>query len=153
MSTLQEYVPAVGLFLLPYIGGTVFGGLITGGETRGRWFRSLKSPHLKPPDWIFPPVWTAIYACMGVSSYLVYREGGLAAQGLPLALYGSQLLLNWAWSPIFFYFHRIDLVRAFLLGREFLERGSIWCVCVCVCMVLRATAGDLLMWGCQCQVM
>ena len=109
LSTIADYLPAAAIILLPNVGGTL-SSFLTRGEPRWEWYRSLKKPSLNPPNWVFGPVWTGIYACMGVSSYLIYKEGGFAAQSLPLALFGAQLLLNWAWSPIFFKLHRIDLV-------------------------------------------
>ena len=110
LSSFQQYLPAAAIIVLPNAGG-MLSSLFTKNEPRGPWYNSLKKPSFNPPNWIFAPVWTTIYACMGVSSYLIYKQGGFEAQSLPLALYGTQLLLNWAWTPIFFYFHRIDLVK------------------------------------------
>ena len=71
------------------------------------WYPSLRKPWWTPPNWAFPVAWTALYVAMGAASWLVWRDGGVAAHPLPLALYAAQLALNWAWSPLFFSAHRL----------------------------------------------
>ena len=108
MSTVAEYLPAAGFVALPLVGGFLNGRVF---NTRmNDWYEKLKFPSFRPPNWVFGPVWTAIYTCMGTAAYLVWREGGFGEQTLPLAVYGGQLLLNMAWTPIFFGHHRIGLV-------------------------------------------
>ncbi|KAG7297614.1 hypothetical protein JYU34_019672 [Plutella xylostella] len=100
--------PAVGAVLLPNLGGLAngiyFAGQVRVGGGLQAWYDALDKPRWTPPRRAYAPVWTALYCAMGCSSYLVVKEcGGLTGRAaLPLALYGAQLLLNWAWTPIFF---------------------------------------------------
>ncbi|XP_065583528.1 translocator protein-like [Artemia franciscana] len=100
-------VSAVAATLFPNVGG-IFGALITRREVK-TWYPTLNKPEWRPPNWAFGPVWTALYTGMGYASYLIYKEAGgfNGAAKLPLALYASQLALNWAWTPIFFGLHSI----------------------------------------------
>jgi benzodiazapine receptor len=54
-------------------------------------------------------VWTVLYFTIAISGWLVWREAGFAGAALPLAIYAMQLVLNAAWTPIFFGLHRPDL--------------------------------------------
>lgn len=78
-------------------------GLSIKDDVRG-WYKTLRKPSWTPPDWLFGPVWTVLYTGMGYASYLVWKEGG---GSLPLSLYGIQLVMNLAWSPLFFKKHEI----------------------------------------------
>ncbi|CAG4973397.1 unnamed protein product [Colias eurytheme] len=98
---------ALGSVILPNVGGWAnglyFAGQIRKDEKKA-WYDDLKKPWWNPPKWVFGPAWTTLYCGMGYASYLVYEEcGGFTEEAvLPLSLYGGQLLLNWAWTPIFF---------------------------------------------------
>ena len=75
----------------------------------GQWYNGLDKPAWRPPDWLFAPVWCVLYATIGVSGWLVWREAGLTGAAVPLAVYVVQLALNAAWSPIFFGLRRPDV--------------------------------------------
>lgn len=74
------------------------------------WFPDLVKPSFNSPDWLFAPVWVALYLLMAVAAWRVWRVRGL--QSAPLVLYGIQLALNFAWSFIFFGAHRLGLALA-----------------------------------------
>lgn len=58
-------------------------------------------------------VWSILYAAIGIASWRVWQAGNGV---LPLSLYGVQLLLNFAWSPIFFQKHDLKLACADITG-------------------------------------
>ncbi|WP_282053549.1 TspO/MBR family protein [Maribacter luteus] len=69
------------------------------------WFVTLNKPVFNPPNWLFAPVWTVLYILMGVAAGLVWAKG-FYHLWVKTALYhfGFQLLLNAAWSIVFFGF-------------------------------------------------
>ncbi|PSQ96485.1 MAG: TspO protein [Bacteroidetes bacterium SW_9_63_38] len=67
------------------------------------WYPTLAKPFFTPPDWLFAPVWTALYAAMGVAAALIWRVGRTSAVRRALLLFGVQLLLNGGWSFAFFW--------------------------------------------------
>lgn len=77
------------------------GSLLTVPQIPG-WYASLEKPAWQPPNWLFSPVWTTLFAMMAVAVWLVWRNAPREKLGLPLALFGVQLLLNIAWSALFF---------------------------------------------------
>jgi len=75
--------------------GQLFGG-------PGQWYRELNKPSFTPPGWLFGPVWTLLYICMGLAAWLIWRKIGFRRGVLPLSLFALQLILNAVWTPLFF---------------------------------------------------
>jgi tryptophan-rich sensory protein len=67
------------------------------------WYAGLVKPPLTPPDWVFGPVWTTLYILMGISLYLVTREGiDKKPVQLCILVFAAQLIVNVLWSFAFF---------------------------------------------------
>jgi benzodiazapine receptor len=80
----------------------VIGSLFTTPSIPG-WYAGLRKPSLAPPNWVFAPVWTTLYALMGISLFLVWRkrsEKGL--RRVAISAFILQLALNALWSYLFF---------------------------------------------------
>lgn len=75
----------------------------------GAWYERLAKPAWRPPNRIFAPVWTFLYLTVAISGWLVWQTHGVSGAAVPLAVYVVQLLLNAAWTPIFFGLRRPDL--------------------------------------------
>lgn len=91
------------------------GGVLTAVSV-GDWYRSLAKPPWTPPDWLFGPVWTALYLCMAISAWLVWRKAGWRRARAALGLFAVQLALNAAWSGIFFGMRRPGLAFVEILA-------------------------------------
>ena len=96
------------------IGG--ISGAISTPAIRG-WYRTLDRPSWNPPDRIFGPVWTSLYAAMGISLVRVVRaDAAEDTRRIAVALFGAQLILNFGWSWIFFVEHAIGLAALEILA-------------------------------------
>lgn len=87
--------------LILFVGGTLALGLLSGllAARVPDTYANLESPSWAPPAWVFGPVWTVLYICIGLAGWLAWRAG---AGRMPLGLWGLQLALNVVWTPIFF---------------------------------------------------
>ncbi len=67
------------------------------------WYPTLVQPELAPPSWVFGPVWTTLYALMGIAAFLVWKKGWDRADvRFALGLFFVQLVVNSLWSFVFF---------------------------------------------------
>jgi len=109
-------------WLLGFLGLTAGAAALGGAFTApavNTWYRTLRKPTWNPPNWLFGPVWTLLYAMMAVSAWLVYREMPTAGPGrgegrLALAAWMAQLALNISWSAAFFGRRRIGAAVAII---------------------------------------
>jgi tryptophan-rich sensory protein len=103
-------------FLLATLAVGAVASIFTAPNIAG-WYAALVKPSFNPPDWVFAPVWTALYIAMAVAAWRVWRITGWHSGAL--RLYALQLALNFFWSVIFFKAHLIreavaDLVALFI---------------------------------------
>ena len=73
-----------------------------GSVTADTFYAQLARPAWAPPAWVFGPVWTALYAIMGIAAWLVWRARGFGRALSALLLYLLQLGVNVLWSWLFF---------------------------------------------------
>lgn len=66
------------------------------------WYAQLVKPPFAPPNWIFGPVWTILYALMGIALSIIWGLKKSQMKKLAITYFGIQLVLNFFWSYIFF---------------------------------------------------
>jgi len=75
----------------------------------GPWYRNLVKPWFQPPDWLFGPAWTLIFALCVVAGVGAWRAAPDARRRTQLiGLFALNGLLNVLWSLLFFYLRRPD---------------------------------------------
>lgn len=99
-STVSSLI-VLGGFLLASLAVAAIGGLATATSVDG-WYQTLNRPGFTPPDWLFAPVWTALYVMMAVAAWRVWQSRGDARRHRALILYAAQLAFNLAWPIVFF---------------------------------------------------
>jgi tryptophan-rich sensory protein len=105
MTTPQK----IGAFLLSLIIPLAVGGIsgyFTVSAIPG-WYQTIQKPSWNPPNWVFGPVWTTLYALMGIAMYLIWTQPLSEQRQRALHLNAAQLILNFFWSLIFFNLHAI----------------------------------------------
>jgi len=103
-----EIVALIGWLILCF---TVAGIGATASIEAPAFYASLQKPSWAPSASVFGPVWTVLYAMMGVAAWLVWRERRMHRNRVPTAIawFLIQLALNAAWSWVFFVWHQGEL--------------------------------------------
>lgn len=115
MSFLRYALTTVPAVLLL---GTLSGRVSNSGYGNA-WFDALVKPEAMPPGWMFGVAWTILYVLLGLALAMILHARGSRGRPLALTLFFAQLMLNYAWSPIFFAMHEVRLalfVIAAMLG-------------------------------------
>lgn len=76
---------------------------------------TIVKPPMSPPGWLFPIVWTILYALMGIGAARIYQSPPSKVRSLGLNLFVIQLVVNFFWSPIFFQLQAFGLAFFWLL--------------------------------------
>ncbi|MFC7081223.1 TspO/MBR family protein [Halorussus caseinilyticus] len=95
-----DWAVLVGSVLLCELAGIV-PSILTADEV-ATWYPTLAKPAFTPPSWVFGPVWTTLYLLMGVALYLVWQSDRGRLRRVALGVFGVQLVLNAAWTMVFF---------------------------------------------------
>ncbi|MEO8557546.1 MAG: TspO/MBR family protein [Rhodospirillales bacterium] len=136
---LRRDWPALGLILAAVALVLVLGNRATLSEIP-TWYASLTKPSWTPPNWLFGPVWTALYAMMAAAAWLVWRRRRMVEVRPAMTAWALQLALNLAWSLLFFGQHAV------LLG--LIDIAALWLAIVATIVLfwpIRPLAGALLL--------
>lgn len=110
MSKVKSALVLVAFLAIAY-SVAAFGTIATISNVDG-WYAGAEKASWNPPNILFGPVWTVLYALMAVSAWLVWRERGTKNVRRPLTLYVIQLVLNAIWTPLFFALYPVVGVAA-----------------------------------------
>lgn len=103
-SKKSYLVLAAFIILFQVVGGLI--GSMTSGEMDG-WYIPLEKSPLSPPGYVFGIVWTTLYAFLAVALWLIWKQPKSDLRKTALALFGVHMIMNWAWSPVFFSMHLV----------------------------------------------
>lgn len=113
----RHYGGLLGWLLLTFAAAAI--GAVASSEA-ATFYEQLVRPSWAPPAWLFAPVWTLLYALMGIAAWLVWRPRGFQGARTPLTLFIIQLGANALWSWVFFKWHQGALAFAEVL--------LLWCL-------------------------
>lgn len=96
------------LFTVPLILmlGIVSGRVANSGYGNA-WFAALVKPDIMPPGWVFGVAWPVLYILLGLAIAIILNARGARGRSLAVGLFTAQMLLNFAWSPVFFGMHQV----------------------------------------------
>ncbi|MCF1742076.1 TspO/MBR family protein [Paradevosia shaoguanensis] len=110
-------------FLVVVIG---VGALIGIGTAPGEWYAGLNKPPFNPPNWLFGPVWFALYVLIAIAGWRTYMRDSSSSE---MKVWYGQMVLNWLWSPVWFALH--------LLWPAFVVIVAIWALIVAFILLTR----------------
>jgi tryptophan-rich sensory protein len=121
------------------------------------WFAGLAKPSFNPPNWVFAPVWTTLYALMAFALWRILRLRGSGLRTTAVFLFFIQLALNAAWSWMFFWAHspllglvniipQLLAVLATIAAFARLDRLAAWCLVPLALWVSYASILNFWLW-------
>ena len=134
--TISDLKSPRALILLAVFLAVVIGvGAVIGISTAPcEWYAGLAKPPFNPPNWLFGPVWFALYALIAIAGWRTFLA---EPNGLAMKFWYGQMGLNWLWSPVWFSLHLLwpafiviitifALILAFIHNRWRRDPVSAW---------------------------
>ena len=137
-SAGRQIVALAGFLVASYAAAAV--GTATQGGDVGGTYLALDPPAWAPPPWLFGPVWTVLYALIGVAGWWVWRVGPVDRRRPALTLWGAQLVVNAAWPGVFFGLGELGWALAVIVMLDVLVLATI----IAVARLTRVAAALLL---------
>lgn len=131
-ETIEESVTRTKQPLVSFLCIIVFfqamGGLMGWITAQGvdSWYQTLQRSPLNPPDFVFGIVWTGLYLLLGIAFWLVWQKPRTRARAIAMGLFLFHMILNWAWSPLFFAFHAVGASVLVILLMIFTAAMLLW---------------------------
>jgi translocator protein len=122
------------------------------------WFAALTKPRFNPPNWVFGPVWTTLYALMAFALWRILRlPFSSVGRRLALCFFFLQLAFNAAWPWLFFWAHspllglvniipQLLLILATIVAFARLDRWAAWCLVPLAAWVAYASVLNFSLW-------
>jgi tryptophan-rich sensory protein len=116
---------AVAILTVEIIGAS---GAIFTAQGLSEWYGTLQRPALAPPNWVFGPVWTMLFALIGVALWLVWRQANSSPPAVRLAVsvFALHFAFNLGWSAVFFGLQEIGLGLAVIIALWILIVVTMW---------------------------
>ena len=107
-------IAVVAVLAIELLGGA--SGWLSNSGYGNAWFDGLRKPSLMPPGFLFGIVWPILYALLGVALALILAKPSSQRRTAAVVLFFLQMVLNFAWSPIFFAGHDITLAKFVIIA-------------------------------------
>jgi tryptophan-rich sensory protein len=110
------------------------GGLIGTQSLPGTWYEGLAKPPFNPPNWVFGPAWFTLYVLIAIAGWRIFM---IDAGSTAMKIWYAQMVLNWAWSPLWFVGHQLWpayalimliwlLIIAFIITARLHDKAAAW---------------------------
>jgi len=116
---------ALSILLIEVVGAS---GAIFTARGLGAWYDSLVRPAVAPPNWVFGPVWTTLFALMGVALWLVWQQANEKSSAVRVAIlvFVVHFAFNLGWSAAFFGMREIGLGLSVIVVLWALIAATMW---------------------------
>ena len=160
MATTSSWRRQMGFGVLAVVavGAASVAGQIATYPNLAPWYAGLVKPSFNPPNWIFGPVWTILYVLMAFAVWRILRlPPASPARRIALTLFFVQLVLNAAWSWMFFGANspllglinivpQLLVVIATVVAFHRLDKVAAWCLVPLAAWVAFASVLNIAIW-------